>query len=222
MTPTNEKLFQPPLPLAGKRRQQQREREKLLAQLVYETDAAGKPVYYAGFQDVLNQTIEPEAVTGASALQSYLVDLVVNFLHLHPDAKAYRFFYNEVGIQIGRKKWRACDIAIYQRERLKDYELTNTYMSLPPDVVVEIDTRADLSKYTYQQDYFFEKTRQLHEFGVKKVVWIFTESHPVIWESSSADTIIVHQRWDIDITLTEGMMFNLARLIEADKAGENA
>ena len=211
-----------PVVSVDERRQRQRERDARLAELIYETDAAGKPIYYAGFQEVLNKTTEPEAIMGASALQSYLVDLVVTFLHLHPRAKTYRFLYNEIGVQIGRKKWRSCDIAIYERDRLTDYTFTNKYMSLPPDFVIEIDTKADLSKYKYQHDYFLEKTRQLHEFGVKKVVWIFTENHPVIWESDSADTITIHQSWDIDITITDGMTFNLTRLVEADKNNEAA
>lgn len=224
MTTSDKKPAQNPRPalLPDERRQRQRVREKLLAQLIYETDVAGKPIYYAGFQEVLNQTIEIEAIMGASALQSYLVDLIVNFLHLHPQAKLYKYLYNEIGVQIDRKKWRACDIAIYQRERLKDYTFTNKYIDLPPDFVIEIDTKADLNKYKYQHDYFIEKTRQLHEFGVRKVIWIFTENHPIIWESDSVDAITIHQSWNVDITITEGITFNLTRLIEVDGSEKDA
>jgi Uma2 family endonuclease len=215
----NVKTIRQPLS-PDERRQRQRDREATLAQLIYETDSAGKPIYYAGFQQVINNTKTPEDIMGASGLQSYLVDLVMNFFHLHPQAKTYRFLYNEIGVQIKKKQWRACDIAIYRRDRLKDYQFTNHYMNLPPDFVIEIDTKADLSRYKYQHDYFIEKTRELHEFGVKKVIWIFTENHPVIWESDSADTITIRQGWDFDVTVTEGMIFNLAQLITEDKMGE--
>lgn len=219
MTPTDQK--QPRTQSAAlspeERRQRQRERAALLAQLIYETDAAGKPIYYAGFETVLNQQKEPESIMGASALQSYLVNIILDFLYSHPQRKRFVYLASELGLQIGKKKWRSCDIAIYQRERLTVSELTNKYLNLPPDFVIEIDTKADLSKYTYPHDYFLEKTRQLHEFGVKKVIWIFTEKQPVLWESDSADTITIHQRWDVDITITDGMTFNLAHLIEADK-----
>ena len=58
----------------------------------------------------------------------------------------------------------------------------------------------------------------MHEFGVKRVIWIFTENQPVIWESSSADTITIHQGWGIDLALTDGITFNLAQLISDDEA----
>lgn len=156
---------------------------------------------------------------GASGLQSYLIDLIVNFLHLHPQARQYRFLYNEVGLQLKQKQHRACDIAIYQRERLSGYPFTNKYMTVAPDFVIEIDTKADLTNLKYEHDYFIEKTKELHLFGVQKVIWIFTEKLPVIWESNSPDSIIIHQSWDVDLTLTDGMTFNLARLQADDEAG---
>lgn len=198
-------------------RQRRKERDRLLTQLVYETDASGKPIYYKGYQDALSGTVEPTDLMGASALQSYLVNVLLDFLYGLPNKKQYTYLMNEIGVQIGKKKWRSCDIAIYRRDRLKDYTFTNKYIDVAPDYVVEIDTKADLDRYHYQHDYFIEKTRQLHEFGVKRVIWIFTENQPVIWESSTADTITIHQGWAIDLTLADGITFNLASLIEADK-----
>lgn len=119
---------------------------------------------------------------------------------------------SEVGVQIGKKKWRSCDIAIYEKTRLKGFVFTNKYMNIAPDYVIEIDTKADLTKYQYQHDYFIKNTRELHEFGVRKVIWIFTKNIPVIWESESADTIIIRDGWDHDVTITDGMTFNLQRL----------
>ena len=72
---------------------------------------------------------------------------------------------SEVGIQMRKKKWRSCDIAIYEKERLKGYVFTNKYTPVAPDYVIEIDTKADLSKYHYQHEYFVKKTRELPEFG---------------------------------------------------------
>lgn len=196
---------------------EQRQREKLLAQLVYETDASGMPIYYKGYRRVLNGTLSPEAIIGSSSLQSFLVSLILDFLHLHPFARNFKFLASELGVQIDWRKWRSCDIAIYHRPRLKNYPITNQYIALPPDYVIEIDTKADLNKYKNQQDYFLEKNRQLHEFGVNKVIWIFTEGIPVIWESNAGQPISIHPGWDVDLTVTEGLTFNLARLIEAEE-----
>lgn len=215
MTPTETKPRQ--LPMTPERRQWQREREKLLAQLIYETDTSGKPIYFKGYRRALNGILEPEDIMGSSTLQSFLVNVILEFLYTHPQKKQFSVFSSEFGLQMGRKKWRACDIAVYYRKRLKGFVYTNKYMNLPPDFVIEIDTKADLSRYKHQQDYFLEKTRQLHEFGVKKVIWIFTESIPVIWESNAGEAITIHQNWDVDLTVTEGVIFNLARLVEAEE-----
>ena len=191
--------------------EQRRQRQLLLSQLVYEMEDE-KPVYYAGYRDVLNGLKEAEEIMGSSGLQSFLVEIVQRFLFSHPFNTRLRIMASEVGVQIRKKKWRSCDIAIYEKERLKGYVFTNKYMGIAPDYVIEIDTKADLTKYQYQHDYFIKKTRELHEFGVKKVIWIFTETIPVIWESESADEIIIRDGWDHDVTITEGMTFNLATL----------
>ncbi len=190
--------------------EQRKQRQLLLNQLVYEMDE--KPIYYAGYRDVLNGLKEPEAIMGASYLQSYLIEIIQEFLFAHPLRKRFRILASEVGVQIGKKRWRSCDIALYDKARLKNVPLLNKYMPIAPDYVIEIDTKADLTTYQYQHEYFIKKTRELHEFGVKKVIWIFTENIPVIWESESADTIIIRDGWDHDVTITEGMTFNLATL----------
>lgn len=187
-----------------------RQRQLLLRQLVYEMD--DKPIYYAGYRDVLKGLLEPEAIMGASYLQSYLVEILQEFLFTHPMRQRFRILASEIGVQIDKKKWRSCDIALYDKARLQGVPLTNKYMPIAPDYVIEIDTKADLSKYHYQHEYFVKKTRQLHEFGVKKVIWIFTETIPVIWESESADAILMRDGWDHDVTITEGITFNLATL----------
>ena len=205
-----------PVEVKSKRRktaltpEQRRQRQLLLSQLIYEMD--DKPIYYAGYQDVLNGLKEPEAIMGASYLQSYLVEIIEEFLFTHPLRNQFRILASELGVQINKKKWRSCDIALYDKARLKDIPLWNKYMPLAPDYVIEIDTKADLTRYQYQHEYFIKKTRELHEFGIKKVIWIFTESIPVIWESESADTIVIRDGWDHDVTITEGMTFNLATL----------
>ncbi len=197
--------------------EQRRERTQLLDTLTYEMDE-GQPIYYAGYQDVLSGKKQVEEITGSSGLQSHLIEIIQGFLFTHPLRKRFRYLSNEIGVQINKKKWRACDIAIYERDRLKDYIFNEKYMAIPPDYVIEIDTKADLSKYQYQHDYFIEKTRQLHDFGVKKVIWVFTKNIPVIWESDSADASIIRTGWDHDVTIMEGMTFNLEQLVQAEQA----
>lgn len=77
------------------------------------------PVYYRGYREVLKGSVEPEAIIGASCLQRFLANVLLGFLCAHPRRKELKFFTNEFGVQIARTKWRACDIAIYHRERLQ-------------------------------------------------------------------------------------------------------
>lgn len=213
MTPTAEKRIRRTPSLTPEQRKQ---RQLLLNQLVYEMD--DKPIYYAGYRDVLNGLLEPEAIMGSSYLQSYLVEIIQRFLFNHSFNSRFRILASELGVQIDKKKWRSCDIALYEKTRLKDTPLLNKYMPVAPDYVIEIDTKADLTTYQYQHEYFVKKTRQLHEFGVKKVIWIFTENMPLIWESESADEIVIRDGWNHDITITDGMTFNLANLYNEDQA----
>ena len=207
MIPVEEKSKRGKLALTS---EQRRQRQLLLSQLVYEMD--DKPTYYAGYRDVLNGLKEPEEIRGASYLQSYLIEIIQEFLFAHPFRKRFRILASELGVQIDKKKWRSCDIALYDKARLTNVPPSNKYMPIAPDYVIEIDTKADLSKYYYQHEYFVKKTRQLYEFGVKKVIWIFTETMPSIWESESAEEIVIRNGWDHDVTITEGMTFNLATL----------
>lgn len=92
-------------------------------------------------------------------------------------------------------------------------------MNIAPGYVIEIDTKADLTKYQYQHEYFVKKTRELHEFGVKKVIWIFTKNTPVIRKSESADRIVIRDGWNHDMTLTEGLTFNLQTLCDQAQKG---
>ena len=198
--------------------EQRRQRQRLLSQLVYEMDGE-KPVYYAGYREVLNGIKEIDEIMGASYLQSYLIEIIQEFLFTHPLRHRFRILASEIGVQIDKKKWRSCDIALYEKVRLVNLPISNKYIPIAPDYVIEIDTKADLSNYQYQHDYFVKKTRELHEFGVKKVVWIFTETIPVIWESESADRIVIREGWNHDITLAEGMTFNLQTLYDQAQQG---
>lgn len=52
---------------------------------------------------------------------------------------------------------------------------------------------------------------------MKKLIWIFTENIPVIWEAIAGEAIVIHQCWDVNLTITEGLMFNLAKSVEAEE-----
>ena len=86
---------------------------------------------------------------------------------------SYQIFTNELGVIHQEGSWRLLDIAIYRKKDLQDVRLENKYLKVPPEVAIEIDTKADIEQFTSAMDYVFEKTDDLLNFGVKKVIWIF-------------------------------------------------
>lgn len=47
--------------------------------LIYEMDG-GKPIYYRGYKDVLNNTKKPEEVIACTILQALIIELIKDFL----------------------------------------------------------------------------------------------------------------------------------------------
>ena len=58
-------------------------------------------------------------------------------------------------------------------------------ISVPPKVVIEVDTKADLSKYKSFEAYMYEKTQELLNAGVKKVIWIVTKPKKILIQLDS-------------------------------------
>lgn len=123
----------------------------------------------------------------------------------------YNVFTNELGLQLGEAHWRAADLVIYRKEDLKDVPLRNKYLAVPPEVVIEIDTKADVSGFTTVMDYYYEKTDDLLSFGVKKVIWIFTETRKVLVAAPDREWVIVN--WESEVPVTETLSVKLSELV---------
>lgn len=151
---------------------------KIAESLIYEM-VDGNPIYYHGYRDVLKGRKNAEAVMGSSYLQSRIVaNLIAMIVKKLPDN--YIWLPNEIGILYAKNSWRAADIAIISKEALKKQENEKGYLTVPPQVVIEIDTKAALEDIPEPVSYFHKKTDQLLQFGVEKVIWIFTESEKVM------------------------------------------
>jgi len=60
-----------------------RKQRKVPDYLVYEL-MDGKPIYYRGYQSVLNKTKKLDDIIGSSALQGLLVNFIVTILYCCP------------------------------------------------------------------------------------------------------------------------------------------
>ena len=180
--------------------------------LIYEI-LGNKKVYYRGYEKVLSGELPPEAVMGSSSVQAWIVALIVKFLAKNLDYKKYLLLTNEVGYFYTpqrKNKWLNLDIAVVDRGKFK--QPSNTYLKIPPEVVIEIDTKADLSKLG--DSYYIEKTEKLLKSGVKKVIWIFSDQKKIQIAERGNPWIIVD--FDYEFEIIDSIKFNLKKLLEED------
>lgn len=174
--------------LTPEQQQRRADRARLRKSLVYEM-WNGKPVYYAGYQDVLNGRKTVEQVGASSIVQSRLVVRLSAYLLSVLDLSQYDVLGNELGIQFAKGNWRACDVAIFTLADLAGQDETK-YARVHPKVAIEVDTKADMDNLDSPFDYYEKKTTQLLEFGVEKVIWLFTKSRKVWIAEPGKDWII--------------------------------
>ncbi|NPA80938.1 MAG: Uma2 family endonuclease, partial [Thermotogae bacterium] len=122
---------------------------------------------------------------------------------------AYRVVGGELGYWVERgKTWRSLDLAVFRYEDVKDRLESDEYIDVPPVLVVEIDVRAEVES---DLEYVWEKSEQLLESGVEKVVWIFTRPRKVfVFEKGKRPTIY---DWGEEVELLEGVKLHLNDLL---------
>lgn len=180
--------------------------------LIYEMDE-GKPIYYRGYKDVLNKTKTAEQIIGSSALHSLLVYLIQTFLFENL-GKDFLFLTGELGYQWAPKTWRNIDLAIYDRRKFKDKTvfLSNKHIDIAPEIVIEVDTKADLTTEQYPDSYFHRKTDQLLDNGVEKVIWLFTHSRKFLVAEKGKNWIM--NNWSENFEIKTGIEINIEELLK--------
>jgi len=188
----------------------QEERKKLLKLLTYEK-VRGKPIYYRDYEKVLRGELPPEAVMGSSELQSLIITLILKYL-FKALPKEFIALSNELGFIYAPRSFRSLDIAIFKKQDLLNP--TDKYTKKAPLVVIEIDTKADLSKYGSFEEYMYEKTQDLLNAGVQKVIW-FTTKVKKITEAEKGKNWVVKD-WNQEVEVIKGVKLNLAKLLEEE------
>ncbi len=147
---------------------------------------------------------------GSGLLHAIVLELILEFLFRELKPKGYHILTGEVVFKFAPKSWCNLDIAIYRRGDIK--EISEGFVQTPPRVVIEIDTKADLRKFSTPMEYFHTKTQDLLSAGVEKVIWIFTKEKKIWYAQRGKDWTITD--WNKDIEVTEGVKFNLSKLLE--------
>ncbi|WP_457640380.1 Uma2 family endonuclease [Persephonella sp.] len=193
------------------KKQENKKRKRISKELIYEM-RHGSPIYYRDYDKVLSGEKTLEEVMGSGGLQSYLVMLIANIL-FEQLKKKYFILINEVGYKFAPRSWYNLDIAIIDKSKLK--EIPEGYITVPPEAVIEIDTKADLRKFKNPQDYFHRKTQDLLDSGIKKVIWIFTKEKKV-WVAEKGKRWFITD-WNDTIEILDDIKINLHELLEKEK-----
>ncbi len=180
-------------------------------ELVYEIDE-GTPIFYRGYRDVLLGKLKTEDIMGTSKKQSFLIIQLIARLLRFDIERFYYLFTNELGLKF-KKSNRAADIALISKDRMTFDEVWQTeYSNKIPDIIIEVDTKADLADMPEPANYFFKKTQQLLDNGALKVIWIFTESETVMVAEQGKKRWEV-MPWSEDVDVSHGFSFNIQEII---------
>ncbi len=186
------------------------ERRKLLKLLTYEK-VKGKPIYYRDYKKVLKGELPPEAVMGSSELHGILLILIATFLKVDLP-KDFIVAGGELSFYTSPDSFRNLDIAVYKKDEMKKPQ--PKYTKKPPVVVIEIDTKADLSRYSSFEEYMYEKTQELLDAGVEKVIWFITKVKKVMVAEKGKEWITTD--WSRDIEVIGGVKLNLGELLKSE------
>jgi len=181
--------------------------QKIPENLIYEM-VKGEPIYYKGFRAYLNGEKQIEEITGSSKLQSLIIAELI-FLLRSFFGDDYLIFTNEIGLQFSKKSWRAADIAVIQANKVLD--INNKYLEVAPDIVFEIDTKAELNEIKNPLGYYHEKTDELLKFGVEKVIWIFTDTKKIMIAEQNKQWILTD--WIENIEIKKGLSIDLKKML---------
>ncbi|MEK7256622.1 MAG: Uma2 family endonuclease [Bacteroidota bacterium] len=174
--------------------------------LIYEV-VKGKPIYYKGYKEVLAKTKTFEEIIMESTLQSWFKAHLPAFLLAHLPME-YDVTAGEMGINLNKKDKRGAVVSIF---KIEDLVLNEHFSNVPPEVIFEIDVKAEMKEGMTELDYVLDKIEEYHEFGVKSVIWIFTRNKKVMVAPKEKPWVTTG--WDVSFEVLAGVQVNLAELI---------
>lgn len=111
------------------------------------------------------------------------------------------------------------DIALFLED---DIDVPNEkYLKNPPKIVVEVDVKIEIESENYatEEEYVFDKTERLLDFGVEKVIWILTKTKKIVVAEKSNKNWVVTD-WLQEIEITPNCKFILNELLKTKKLQE--
>jgi len=176
---------------------------------IYEMNE-GVPIYYKGTRAYLEGKHNNEEPMPDNLFQSWLKGKIYFFLSLlMMDNPKYDLTVGEQGLSLKKNLWRAVDIAIFSKENINIK--SNHYSKKPPVVAFEIDLKGEFETPQKLQKDHKRKIKQLFRFGVKKIIWIYTNKEEVKVITPQEETTY---NWNEDIHVMDDYTINIQKIIE--------
>jgi Uma2 family endonuclease len=173
----------------------------------------GKPLYRRGYTSVLRKLKTTDDIMGTSSYQALLMAYLNRLLIQNLDEDHYDIWTGEPGLHLKKNDNVSNDIVVHKI--VSAAHISTQYANYPPKLVVEIDIEIDPQSMP-EIEYLQKKTAKMLDFGVERVVWIFTYVRKVVVADREKKTWFMVD-WDTDIELMEGINFNIQRFL--DKRG---
>lgn len=183
----------------------QSNKKQIPSDCIYEIDA-GKPIYYKGILAYFEGRKQNEKTMPDSRFQSWLKGEVFLILRLLVNELKYTLTVGELGLSIDKHTVRAIDVTIFDR---KNFKLENTYSKDPPIVALEIDIKGEFKTSKARQKDHQKKIKQLLDFGVQKIIWIYTDTQKVKVITKESTTTF---DWTTPVEVLDGHYLNISDL----------
>jgi len=194
---------------------EKKEKGKIPSYLIYET-LDGIPVYYKGYREVLGKTKTFEEIMAYGDLQAIFLTYIRNYLQ-SALGKEYFIIQGETGVHVEHKTNPSLDLCIFLARQISLKNAANKYFEIAPQAVIEVDTKADVQFFEQESgsNYFIKKTKKLLEFGVKEVVWFFTQDEKIMVAHPNQPWLTVDWKDEIEVM---GHRFSIEKVIQESEA----
>jgi Uma2 family endonuclease len=166
----------------------------------------GIPMYYKGYKKIINSPSQIEEIMGAGAIHSILFSYFIKLLVIKLDEAKYWVMTGETGFKPEKENLFNLDLAVYKKENLLPGKIGYEYVSVAPELVVEIDTLVESDEVT-KEEYIFSKTQRLLQYGTNKVIWVFSKNKLVMVAEPGLPWQV--HPWNTNLHLIEDVQFNI-------------
>ena len=174
----------------------------------------GEPVYYKGYRDVLSKKKSIEEVMADGVFQLVMKMWLSQLLYSRLNRQDYWVFSGEAGMHISKNNNTSNDIIVFEKAKLPLSKVSNQFADVPAKLVIEIDTAIEYGTGIDTETYIHRKTQNMLDFGVEKVIWVFSATRKVMVAEPDKDWITAD--WSKTIAVLEGIHINVAAFLEEE------